>query len=268
MKADWLQQKRCDPRLAACVCGTILFLFLYRLDDRDLWSSHEARAAQNAQTILDTGDWVSPRLYNGQPELQKPPLYYWLVAGIAWLRGGQVDALAERLPAALAAIGSALLLLFGLRAHGRLVAGLLAALALVTAQHFTWIGRTGRIDLPLTFTVTAATLGLRSGVLRWQIAGYLAIAAGVLLKGPIGAVLPTVILAAERLVRPQIEQRNRFILRSTSWGIPVVLGLTIPWFIAAHFHTNGEFTRLFFWYHHIQRATGGAETLATHPWWT
>src|SRR5262249_9196142 len=38
-------------------------------------------------------------------------------------------------------------------------------------------------------------------------------------------------------------------------------------FVIAHVRTGGEFTRVFFWYHHIQRATGGAEALASHPWW-
>src|SRR5262249_31931763 len=37
-------------------------LFYYRLDARDLWASHEARAAQNAQRILDDGAWGLPRL--------------------------------------------------------------------------------------------------------------------------------------------------------------------------------------------------------------
>src|SRR5438552_2330220 len=43
-----------------CLCGSILFLFFYRLADRDLWSSHEARAAPNAQSILDSGAWTLP----------------------------------------------------------------------------------------------------------------------------------------------------------------------------------------------------------------
>lgn len=51
------------------------------------------------------------------------------------------------------------------------------------------------------------------------------------------------------------------------WGLPLVIALAAPWFIAIHLRTGGEFTRSFFWYHHIQRATGGADTLATHPWW-
>src|SRR4051794_23114744 len=83
-------------------------LFFRDLGGRDLWASHEARAAQNARRILDDGDWLQPRLYDDQPEYQKPAGYYWLVAAVGWLRGG-VDAVAVRLPAAAAGTFTVLL---------------------------------------------------------------------------------------------------------------------------------------------------------------
>src|SRR5712691_3901404 len=73
------------------------FLFFFRLGERALTSSHEARAAQNAATILNDGNWGLPRLLNQRVELQKPPLYYWLIAFVAHFQGG-VDAWAVRLP--------------------------------------------------------------------------------------------------------------------------------------------------------------------------
>src|SRR5881227_596491 len=94
--------------LTGFLCGILFFL---RLGDRDLASSHEARAAQNAQRILDTGEWALPRLFDGRVEMQKPPLYYWIVALLAALNGGTVDAWCVRLPAALAACGCVFLLL-------------------------------------------------------------------------------------------------------------------------------------------------------------
>ena len=64
-------------------------------------------------------------------------------------------------------------------------------------------GRGGRIDMPLTLTVAVA-LGafyLAQGRgFAWRLVGYLAIAAGILLKGPIGAVLPALVLGASRLL--------------------------------------------------------------------
>src|SRR4051812_15670735 len=71
----------------------LLVLFFWRLGARDLWSSHEGRAAMNARSVLSGASWL-PHLDDGRAEVQKPPLYYWLVAGVAWLRGGEVDALA------------------------------------------------------------------------------------------------------------------------------------------------------------------------------
>src|SRR5437660_2380737 len=151
--------RRTLPRLLIFASiGLLLYLlFFYRLADRDLWSSHEARAGMDAQAVLDGGLGVLPCLFDDRLELQKPPLYYWLVAGIAWLRGGAVDAWAVRLPSALSALGCVLLLALGLaRVRGRPLAGLQAALVLASAVHFTWLARIGRIDMPLTLTVTVA----------------------------------------------------------------------------------------------------------------
>src|SRR5262249_48598424 len=137
--------------VSLCLCGS--FLFFYRPGDRDLWSSHEARAGQDAQSVLLRGPWHLPRLFDEQLDLQKPPLYYWLVALTARLRGLAVDAWAVRVPAALAAWLGVLALAGMLTTRGRPVAGLVAGLVLATSLHYTWLARVGRIDLPLTLTV-------------------------------------------------------------------------------------------------------------------
>jgi 4-amino-4-deoxy-L-arabinose transferase-like glycosyltransferase len=85
-------------------------LFFYRLGERGLWSSHEARAAQDAQSILLDQTWGLPRLFDRKVELQKPPLYYWMVAVAAQCRGGIVDAWSVRFPAALAGLCGVLFL--------------------------------------------------------------------------------------------------------------------------------------------------------------
>ncbi len=323
-------------------------LFFHSLAERDLWSSHEARAAQNAQTMLETGDWLLPRLYDGRVEMQKPPLYYWLVAGAAWLRGGPVDAWAVRLPAALSAVACALGVFLLAWRLGRPLAGLLAALMLATMLHYTWLGRTGRIDMPLTFMISAALGGFylrrfvsdqgRGGeAVAWRILAYVALAAGVLLKGPIPLVLVLVValprflnlsfprfcvgiparrersasrrarqaeisdgtqsvpegvytsvgrpsravrsdLRTTQAGRPTIHLRTRSAgtrQRHLLWGLPLVLALTLPWFLWANHRTGGEFLHEFVFKHNLQRGLGdlpgdvlgGDETLEEHPWW-
>lgn len=261
---DWTRPAH--QRLVLLALGALLFFL--GLGNRDLTSSHEARAAQNAQTILDDGHWLLPRLFDGHLELQKPPLYYWLVALLGWAGGG-VGPWAVRLPAALSALGCVLFVhLLGCR-RGRPRAGFLAALALATCMHFTWLARVGRIDMPLTFAVTVALgsfhLGQASGSKRWYWLGYTAVGAGTLLKGPIALVLPALVAGAAAAWRGRAAFAGR---RSTLlWGVPWMLLLAAPWYVWTNLETDGRLWEVFIWYHNLQRGLGGAATLKAYPWW-
>ncbi|MSQ96844.1 MAG: glycosyltransferase family 39 protein [Gemmataceae bacterium] len=248
-------------------CGILFFPFL---GARDLTSSHEARAAQDAQMILDSGDWLVPRLFDQHLELQKPPLYYWLVAVIGWLNGGRVDVWAVRLPAALSALVCVMFLYFlGIRTK-RPFAGLVAGLILASCLHFTWLAQVGRIDMPLTLSITVALGAFHLGSMeiawrkRWHAMGYLSLAVGLLFKGPIAAVLPAVVIGAARLLRDR-----RLDWRSTTlwWGVPLTLAIATPWYLVANWYTQNQLWEVFFWYHNVERGLGGSESLASHPWW-
>ncbi len=257
---------RPGPLLALAIPLVLSYcLFFHRLGDRDLSSSHEARAAQHAQMMLDTGDWLLPRLFDKRVELQKPPGYYWCAAALGWLHGGRVDAWCVRLPAALAALATVLLL----AAQGR--RGLVAALLLATMVHFTWLARVGRIDMVLTLTVTAALVCFRQaaeqkGRRRWLLTAYLALAAGLLLKGPIAVALPAAVLLAQRLVERRL---NRSCVRELGlgWGVPLTLAVALPWYAWVDWQTQGELFRVFFWHHNVERGFGDDAALAAHPWW-
>jgi 4-amino-4-deoxy-L-arabinose transferase-like glycosyltransferase len=245
--------------------------------------------------MLDTGEWGLPVLFDGRADLQKPPGYYWAVAAVGWVNGGTVTEWVARLPAALAGLLCVLLVYSFLRSEGRPTAAVVAALVLATANHFTGISRTARIDVPLACAVTAALLAFyrgcslgraggvsppskprspqhanpNSGGLRpllarpvWHLLAALAAAAAVLLKGPVALALIGPAAFAWLLVeRPRVPPTSWFL-------IPVVVAaVALPWFVWANYATNGEFLRVFFWHHTVARYAGSSPQLATYPWW-
>jgi 4-amino-4-deoxy-L-arabinose transferase-like glycosyltransferase len=85
------------PVLAAAVLFVCFFSHLCALG---LVGPDEPRYAAVARAMVETGDWVTPRLY-GQPWFEKPALYYWGAAAAFRILG--VSESAARLPSALAA---------------------------------------------------------------------------------------------------------------------------------------------------------------------
>src|SRR5207302_9754919 len=54
------------------------------------------------------------------------------------------------------------------------------------------------------------------------------------------------------------------------WGLPLVAGLVLPWFLWANAATDGEWFHSFFWRHNVERGFGGGadgEGHWNHPWW-
>jgi Dolichyl-phosphate-mannose-protein mannosyltransferase len=188
-----------------------------------------------------------------------------------------VDAWAVRLPAALAALGCVGMLFFLGWMRGRPLAGFLAGTLLATAAHFTWLARIGRIDMPLTLAVAVAVGSFHLANYRrrrfpYLLAGYVAVGVAVLLKGPIGIVLPAVVTGLNAVIDGWLEKgwvaTPQAAIRGKGlwWGIPLVLALTLPWFLWVNHHTGGEFFRVFLWEHNVERGLGGG-WLRAHPWW-
>src|SRR5205823_4811635 len=81
-------------------------VFVWRLG-RPGFSDTEGMFAEPAREMVESGDWVTPRM-NGEPFLTKPPLAYWLAATVMAVRGPTEYA---RLVPALAALDKGLVAL-------------------------------------------------------------------------------------------------------------------------------------------------------------
>lgn len=249
---------------AGALLGLICLLLLLANLSYPLLEPDESRYAQIALEMLDSGDWITPRL-DGQSYLDKPPLLYWMTA-LSYRLFGANEA-AARLPCALCA-ALTVLLCYGL---GKRLIGARAAwcgaLALLLCGGFVLSGRFLILDGPLTLFVTAALLMgyLACGASRFRLGWWLAAAAacglGVLAKGPVAVVLVLPPLVALRFLTPDVCR-----VRPYQWMLAaaVVVALTAPWFLAVS-AAHGDFSGYFFWKHHVLRFVSAFDH--RQPWW-
>jgi 4-amino-4-deoxy-L-arabinose transferase-like glycosyltransferase len=212
--------------------------------DRD-----EPRFAQSTRQMLESGDIVQIRFQDSARNLQP--------AGIYWLQAASVSLLSDearreiwphRVPSWLSAIGVAFLtwwvgaLLFGATA-GRM-AGLLVGSSFLLGVE----AHIAKIDATLCFVTLIAQASLAKIYMNraerthagWSALLWSALGVGILLKGPIvllvtgGTILGLVLL----------ERRVLWLGRlNWLWGIPLMLLIAAPWYVAIGFATDGAFFR-------------------------
>lgn len=226
-----------------------LWMFFHGLGDAGLMDPDEGRYAEIAREMLLLKDWLIPHL-NLLPYLEKPPLVYWLTA-LSFQGLGQSE-WAARLPSALSALGG-VLLAYGLgRALWGAAAGRLSALILATCGGYVVMGRLLTLDMALAFFLNLGVgLGYlalsreRPGLWPWA---YLALALGVLTKGPVALVLAGAIwgIWAWRQKRPPIG----------SWlqpgSLALLIAVSLPWFVSAAW-VYPDFLRFFIVEQHLGR---------------
>lgn len=141
----------------ACLAPIALAAALYLpgIGERVIFLGDEARYALLARNMVETGDWLVPRI-GAEVHMEKSPLFIWAIAALS-LVGREVTELTAVLPAALsgiAGVGATFVLgrrLFGARA------ALLSAFALATAWGFYWHARMALADMMVTcFAIGAA----------------------------------------------------------------------------------------------------------------
>ncbi len=113
---------------------------------------HEAFVAQGAREILASGNWAYPTI-GGLPWLEKPPLPWWLVAGLGHYSGGVTESIA-RIPSALAALGIILGVATLAARHFGSRIGLIAGAVQATTAWTVLRGRLAEADILLACLIT------------------------------------------------------------------------------------------------------------------
>jgi 4-amino-4-deoxy-L-arabinose transferase-like glycosyltransferase len=227
-----------------------LTLFFLRLGARSIWDIDEGKHAATSKEMVLSGDWITPT-FNGEPFFDKPVLFNWLGA-LAFLVFGFTE-FAARLPAAILGTGCVMITyLFGRRLANTTV-GFLGGVILATALEFTVLCRTIVHDISLVFCLTLAFflfyLGYQDSRHRQRnlLFSYAAIGLAVLAKGPVGLVLPAMVIGLFLI----FEKKMSFIKQmQIGWGILIFLAVASPWYILISLKNPG-YAGYFFVYQNL-----------------
>lgn len=289
MKVERCGRTREGTWILATLCIVSLFVFLGETFFNTRGSSREAVVAL---TMLKDGNWILP-VNNGVDMAYKPPFTHWLIALIS-LPFGHVTEYTSRLPSALAlsVMTMACFRFFAKREDAG--TSLLAAMLLLTSFETHRAGMSCRVDMVLTCMMVLALLqlfkwterGMR-GIPWW---GVLWLGCAFLSKGPVGAVLPCLVVLVYALSKGFGWERS--FSGIVSIGLLSCI-LPLAWYVAAWRQGGDRFLELVYeenvlrllgkmsyeshvnpWYYNVMTVTAGflpytflaVMSLAVLPW--
>ncbi|MEP6498642.1 ArnT family glycosyltransferase [Microcoleus vaginatus] len=158
-----------------------------------------------------------------------------------------------------------------------------AALIALNPQTIAW-GRTGVSDMLLVACMCSALLAFFLGYTleeqrekaefstvsasrfpnKWYLTFYVLIALAILAKGPVGIVVPALIVGCFGLYLGNFRQLWRE-MRPVS-GILIILAIALPWYILVILANGQTYIDSFFGYHNFQRFTGVVNKHSA-PWY-
>ncbi len=207
-----------------------------------LMQPDEGRNAEIAREMAVTGSWLVPTL-EGHPRLDKPAAYF--VAVAVSLRVFGVNEWGARMPSALCGLAIILLMYAFTRRQYEPVTAALSVIVIATSPMAFAFSRIVIVDNALAVCTIAAILAAfvaENGEVpdrRWHAAGAAAAGLGMLVKGPVGALVPAAVLVVFFLVDGRPRALRRVFAPVNSF---LVLALFVPWF-AALVHAHPEFAR-------------------------
>ena len=222
------------------LCG---ILFFWNLGALGLTDRDEGRNAEAGREMLETGDWMSPT-FNYEPRYAKPVLVYWLMSASYKTFG--VSEFAARFPSALFGLGLVLMLYLFLTRLRDANTGLLGALMVALNLQMIGLNRMALTDSVLIFFTTlslfAFWLGFQTTRERrpWMWICYVAMGIATLAKGPVGFLVPLIVVALYLSLTKQWRsfwQEGRPLA-----GTALTILIALPWYAGMWWLHGSEYT--------------------------
>jgi 4-amino-4-deoxy-L-arabinose transferase-like glycosyltransferase len=222
-----------------------------------LMDNTEARYAELARKMVETGEWLMPQAQYGVPWWSKPPLSIWLTA-VSYLVFG-VNEFAARLPQLILSLGTMWLTMNFAARNGKRGVALRSAIVLFTSVLFFGAAGAVETDATLVLGTTLSMVGFWNAVngdgpssRAWGYVFFVGMAIGLLAKGLVGIVLtlaPCGLWTIWKGSFVDVWRRIPWLSGSALCGV-----LSVPWFVAAEVHTPG-FLNYFIIGEHFKRYT-------------
>jgi 4-amino-4-deoxy-L-arabinose transferase-like glycosyltransferase len=205
--------------------------------------NHECFVSVTSREMLKDGNWVMPT-FNGQPRLQKTPLSYWLVAGVAKVTG-KVDEFSARLPSAVFAVLSVFAVLYFVGQWLPFRTAAVCAGVWLTSFGYVRYSHSARPEMALTFFVTLCFLSFYSAItaqsrkrqIVYMLIFWASFGLGNLAKGP----APLPLVGVPLFVYIAVTKQWRLIGKLLPvCGVLIFLAIMLPWPIAAAYKVNWD----------------------------
>jgi 4-amino-4-deoxy-L-arabinose transferase-like glycosyltransferase len=219
-----------------------------------LTNPDEVFYVQTAREMAQQHTWMTPYLF-GQPQFEKPVLTYWLLR-LSFLIFGISNFGVRFFPSLFGILGVLSVYFLGWYGFKDEKKAFLSALVLMTGMVYIGLARTVYTDMIFSIFILLSLVSFywgyssenrkSSGILLFFIFSGLA----VLTKGPLGLLMPFLIVAAFLL----IEKNLKFIFcRASLWGILIFGAIALPWYAFMIAKYGHSFTYEFFYNDHIRR---------------
>lgn len=205
----------------------------------------EPRESIVSYSMLATDNWTLPR-NNGGEMAYKPPFFHWCVAAVSAVWGSVTEA-TSRLPSAITLIVMTLCGFCFFQKRRNTPIALLTALIAFTSFELHRAGANCRVDMVLTMlTVCALYLLYRwyeGGLRGVPLLAILLMGLGTLTKGPVGSIIPCIVIGGFMLLRGANFFKTFFLL--LAWGLLSLIPYAI-WFYFAWQQGGQEFLDLMY----------------------
>lgn len=234
---------------------SLIGFVLFNLGNRPFATPDEGRYVEIPREMVETGDWITPRL-NGVKYFEKPALFYWMQATAIKMFG--INEFSMRLwvaiLAALTVIGVYRFVRYFESEHAAFFAGSI----LISSALFYALSRLIILDMPLTCFTALAMLSFfyafhQDGLKRrFGFYGFaVCLALGVLTKGIVTLAIAGPVIVAWLSFNKQWGNLRPFYPFTAAL---ILLLIAAPWHILASF-ANHDFVHKYFIVEHFERYT-------------